>query len=184
MIVILSDVDFKKLSSKLVEPFNESLLQPSSYDLTLSKELCIPIPGRNIDLRTDDPRNSMEPIQFSEYVLKPGKCLLASTVEVVKCPHDLSARVDGKSSIGRLFVAVHVTAGVVDAGWEGQITLEIANHGPWNIVLWAGMPIAQLSYFQLSTECETPYGSPRLKSHYHGQRGPTPAVGKRTSGDS
>lgn len=177
--MILSDVDLKKLTTSLVEPFDIKLLQPSSYDLTLSNELRIPIPGKRIDLRKDDPRECMESIQFSEYVILPGKCILASTNEIVKCPHHLSARVDGKSSIGRLFMAVHVTAGVIDAGWNGQITLEIANHGPWEIVLWAGMSIAQLSYFQLTEICDTPYGSPQLGSHYNGQRGPTPAAGRR-----
>jgi dCTP deaminase len=175
----VSDSDFKKLNINLVEPFDPKRLQPSSYDLTLDGIFLKPIPGKSIDLRVDDPRLALERIESNEYVMKPGACLLGSTIEIVRCPNNLTARVDGKSSIGRLFLAIHVTAGVIDAGWEGQITLEIVNHGPWDITLWKGMPIAQLSYFELNRECETPYGSKALGSHYHGQRGPTSAVGKR-----
>lgn len=179
--MLLNDADFKRLTTSLVSPFRAELVQPSSYDLTLSDEIRIPKVGARIDLRKDDPGQNMDSVTFVEHVVKPGCSLLASTVETVKCPRHLSARVDGKSSIGRLFMAVHVTAGVVDAGWEGQITLEIVNHGVWEVVLWAGMPIAQLSYFQLTGECQIPYGSSNLGSHYHGQRGPTPAVGKRSN---
>ena len=182
----LTDRDFKLFNTNLVEPFNIKSLQPSSYDLSLAGEFLVPIPGnRNhrhtVDLRKNNPRDFMEPVQFEEYVLEPGKCLLGSTIEVVKCPANLTARVDGKSSIGRLFMAIHVTAGVIDAGWRGQITLEIVNHGPWNITLYKGMPIAQLSYFTLSNECDLPYGSPELGSHYWGQMGPTAATGKRST---
>lgn len=177
--MILSDVDLKKLGISIVEPFDESCIQPSSYDLSLGNKIAVPIPYRTIDLRVDEPRDHMRIIEINEYILHPGDCILASTRETVKCPLHLSARVEGKSSLGRLFMAVHITAGVVDAGFVGQITLEIVNHGPWDIVLWPGMKIAQLSYIQMSTECENPYGSPQLGSHYNGQTGPTPASGKR-----
>lgn len=178
---ILSDYDIKKYGEKLVSPFSPSRVQPSSYDLSLDGVFLIPknMLNHSIDLRRDDPKDYMNRIESEEIVLNKGDCLLASTIEVVKCPNNLSARVEGKSSIGRLFLAIHVTAGVIDAGWEGQITLEVVNHGPWSIKLWKGMPIAQLSYFNLTTECDTPYGSSKLGSHYHGQRGPTASAGKR-----
>lgn len=116
---------------------------------------------------------------FSQFELRPDQAILGCTTEIVRCPLDLSARIEGKSSLGRLFLAVHITAGVIDAGFKGQITLEIVNHGPWNIVLYPGMPIAQLSYWTLTSPVEIPYGSSRLGSHYLGQMGPTPASGKR-----
>ena len=95
------------------------------------------------------------------------------------CPSDLVARVEGKSSLGRLFMAVHVTAGWIDSGFTGQITLEIVNHGPWVVVLWPGMPIAQINFARLTRPCLTPYGTPALGSHYQNQKGATSAVGKR-----
>lgn len=177
--MILSDVSLKRLSETIISPFNESRVQPSSYDLTLGGTILAPRPGSRIDLRTDDPADSMDRTDFEDFVLGPGCAVLGTTVEVVRCPLDLSARIEGKSSLGRLFLAVHITAGVIDAGWNGQITLEIVNHGPWEIVLWAGMPIAQVSYWKLSERCETPYGSRELGSHYNGQRGPTAAAGRR-----
>lgn len=177
--MIISDKTIKKLNVKLVEPFDIECVQPSSYDLSLDRFLAHPIPGRNIDMRVDNPRDHMEFTEFDEHILRPGECVLGSTVEVVKCPLDFSSRIEGKSSLGRLFMAVHITAGVIDAGWCGQITLEIVNHGPWNIILYPGMKIAQLSYFQMDSACDVPYGSSSLGSHYNGQSGPTPSVGKR-----
>jgi dCTP deaminase len=118
-------------------------------------------------------------VDFDRYELHPRQSVLACTEEVVRCPLDLSARIEGKSSLGRLFMAVHITAGVIDAGFHGQVTLEIVNHGPWTIVLWPSMPIAQVNYFQMTGPCEVPYGSKKLGSHYLGQRGPTPASGRR-----
>jgi dCTP deaminase len=180
---ILCDRDIVRLRTDLVEPFDSSAVQPSSYDLSLDSLFLKPIPNRRIDLRYTEPSEHMilSDIENEEdvLILRPGECVLGSTIEVVKCPTHLTARVEGKSSIGRVFLAVHVTAGVIDAGWNGQITLEIVNHGNWEIVLWKGMKIAQVSYFPLSGECDVPYGSSALGSHYFGQRGPTAASGKR-----
>ena len=180
--MILSDRDLNCLTTKLIEPFDSKNVQPSSYDVSLDSILLvpkIPINGCKIDLRVDDPKDFMQRIEFDEYVLHPGDCVLGSTVEIIKCPLDLSSRIEGKSSLGRLFMAVHITAGVIDAGWHGQITLEIVNHGTWDIVRWKGMKIAQVSYFKLTNECKIPYGSGNLGSHYLGQSGPTPAAGRR-----
>jgi dCTP deaminase len=85
------------------------------------------------------------------------------------------ARVEGKSTLGRIFLAVHITAGFIDPGFNGKITLEVVNHGPWNLVLWPGMKIAQISFSKMSKECSKPYGSLGLKSHYQGQNGVTAA---------
>lgn len=177
--MILSDVDLIARGDDLIENFDRKCVQPSSYDLSLDGMMAVPIPYKRVDLRYDEPRDFMNFVKFDEHELHPGQAILASTKEVVKCPLDLSARIEGKSSLGRLFLAVHITAGVIDAGFEGQITLEIVNHGPWTVVLHDGMRIAQVSYLQLTRNCTTPYGSEKLGSHYLGQRGPTPASGKR-----
>jgi len=177
--MILSDRDLRERGTSIIAPFTEECVQPSSYDLTLDCKLAVPIPYRTIDLRVDEPREHMKFVDFDSYELLPGQAILACTKEVVKCPLDLSARIEGKSSLGRLFMAVHITAGVIDAGFSGQVTLEVVNHGPWTIVIWSGMKIAQVSYFLLTRACETPYGSSKLGSHYLDQRGPTPATGRR-----
>lgn len=176
---IVSDRILKERGSELVHPFNLSQVQPSSYDLTLFGTIAVPVPGATIDLRIDEPREHMEFLDFESYILKPGASILGATNEVVYCPNDLSARVEGKSSLGRLFMTAHITAGVIDSGFKGQITLEIVNHGPWNIVLWKDMRIAQLSYFSLTAPVDVPYGSPGFGSHYLGQMGPTPSAGRR-----
>lgn len=108
-------------------------------------------------------------------MIHPGQMLLGSTIEYVKIPNWLAARAEGKSSLGRRGLAVHITAGFIDPGFEGQITLELVNHGPKSIVLTPGMPICQLALFRLSSRAARPYGHPDLKSHYQGQTGPTVA---------
>lgn len=179
---VLSDNELLLLREQLIEPFDAKSVQPSSYDVSLDDEILVPMQGRSVDLRLDDPADSMVRSRFKEYTLGPGQAILGSTTEIIRCPSNLSARVEGKSSLGRLFMSVHITAGVIDAGWDGQITLEIVNHGPWDLVLWAGMKIAQISYMTLTSPCKNPYGSQNLGSHYRGQRGPTAAFGKRGAG--
>lgn len=176
---VLSDIDLKEIGPQLISPFKPCRIQPSSYDLSLSDKFAAPRPGYVVDIRKDSPSDYMHFYDAKETIVYPGRSLLAVTQEVIECPSMLSARVEGKSSIGRLFLAIHVTAGVIDAGFKGQITLEIVNHGPWEIVLYEGMRIAQLSYFTMTSPCETPYGSDKLNSHYLGQMGPTPSAGKR-----
>jgi dCTP deaminase len=185
---LLPDHEILRLGRQLIEPFNERCVQPASYDLALHEAgLVPPLRGETIvrsmkpiDLRVDKPREAMTRVSLENgYVLLPGQCLLASTVETIHCASNIVARVEGKSSLGRLFLAVHVTAGWVDAGWSGQITLEVVNHGPWSIKLWAGMKIAQINFTRLAEPCTVPYGSPQLGSHYQAQQGPTAAVGER-----
>jgi dCTP deaminase len=175
---LLPDHEILRMGHTLIEPFDERCVQPASYDLTLHPDaLTPPLTTTTIDLRVDKPREVMTRVSLSDgLTLPPGACLLASTVEIVHCPVDIVARVEGKSSLGRLFLAVHVTAGWVDAGWHGQITLEVVNHGPWTIRLWAGMKIAQVNFTRMASPCAVPYGSPQLGSHYQAQIGPTAAA--------
>jgi dCTP deaminase len=178
-----TDSEILAIASKLISPFDASKVQPASYDLALHPDIRVlsTAAGATVDLRTDDPSLLSYPAEIEPegYHLRPGECVLGSTIESVRCPIDCVARVEGKSSLGRIFLAVHVTAGFVDPGFEGQITLEIVNHSPWNLVLWPGMPIAQINFARTSGPCARPYGSSGLGSHYQGQRGPTPAAGKR-----
>ena len=124
-----------------------------------------------IDLR-DPPTNLTEPITIEPdepFVIHPGEFVLGSTEEYVELPDDLVARIEGKSSLGRLGLIVHATAGFVDPGFRGTLTLEITNLTRVPIKLWAGKPIAQLSFMTLDEAAERPYGHPELGSHYHGQ---------------
>ena len=107
------------------------------------------------------------------FVLHPGEFVLGSTLETVSLPDDLAARVEGKSSLGRLGLLTHATAGFVDPGFTGHVTLELSNVATLPIMLWPGMKIGQLAFFRLSSSSENPYGSERYGSHYQGQRGPT-----------
>jgi dCTP deaminase len=179
----LSDGELLARGPALIQPFDRRRVQPASYDLVLHEELQVPsLEGylTAVDLRKHNPRDLLKPVRIQgSFELPPGGCVLGSTQETVTCPGDLVARVEGKSSLGRLFLAVHITAGWIDSGFTGQITLEIVNHGPWVVVLWPGMPIAQINFAKLSQPCLIPYGSPTLGSHYQGQKGPTPAAGKR-----
>jgi dCTP deaminase len=174
---VLSDISILEYGSRLIEPFDRARVQPASYDLALGDDLLVPKaqPPRSwIDIRHNDPKTYLDSLSLKNgsWGLKPGACVLACTVEQIMVTGDLVARVEGKSSIGRLFVACHCTAGFVDPGWSGRITLEITNHGPWEIILFAGMKIAQVNFTRLDRPCVKPYGSPGLGSHYQGQTGP------------
>jgi dCTP deaminase len=161
-----------------IDPFDEQRVQPASYDLTLHAEALKPVEGNSrIDLRTQHPVDYMERVLIEDgYQLTPGSCILTSTLESVKLGPSIVARVEGKSTLGRLFLAVHITAGFIDPGWNGRITLEVVNHGPLTVVLWPGMKIAQLSFTRMSSESQVPYGSPKLGSHYQGQVGAVAAA--------
>jgi dCTP deaminase len=109
------------------------------------------------------------------FILHPGEFALGSTYEVVGLPDDIAARVEGKSSLGRLGLLTHATAGFIDPGFTGHVTLELANVATLPIKLWPGMKIGQLCFFRLSSAAEHPYGSEKYGSRYQGQRGPTPS---------
>ncbi len=180
----LSDGEIEEYGERLVQPFDIKRVQPSSYDLSLFEEILVPIPYRKIDLRKDKPRDFMRPVRLTDegYELAPRQAILACTAEKVTCPDDIQARAEGKSTNGRIFMTVHVTAGFIDPGWDGRITLEIVNLGPWDITLWPGMPIAQVNFSKLGRPCKRPYGSKEIGSHYQHQMGPEAAAGERDVG--
>lgn len=160
--MILSDVTLHDIIINqkvyLVNPFNEEMLQPNSIDLCLGDELKT-IHGKSIDLSQ------------GSYKIKPNEFLLGSTMEKIHVPRDLVAHIDGKSSIGRLGVFIHVSSGFVDSGFTGNITLEIYNCSDKEFELYHGMPICQIVYETLTTPVKRPYGTNGLNSHYQGSEG-------------
>ena len=180
--MILSDVDLRKRQAidRLLDPFDDSLVQPASVDVRLGHRFQVQVAPRLPTFDAIDPRAGAKGT-WREVVaegdkpmrLRPESFALGHTVETVTVPDDLCAEIRGKSSLGRLGLLIHATAGFLDPGFVGQVTLELANVGRETILLWPGMAIAQVSFAQLSTSAERPYGSPGLGSHYQGQTGPT-----------
>lgn len=158
--MILSDRDIdhiiKSGKAFLVNPYNEENLQPNSVDLTLGEELK-KINGKSIDLRQ------------SSYKIKPNEFLLGSTFEKIHIPYDLCGHIDGKSSIGRLGVFVHISSGFVDSGFTGNVTLEIFNCSDKEFELYHGMPICQIVFETLTSPVQKPYGT--RNNHYQGSEG-------------
>ena len=173
---VLSDGTIRRLVDEgriVIEPWDESLVQPASVDLRLGDSFRVFHNHRvtAIDLR-EPPRNLTEEVRIAEgepFAIHPGEFVLGNTLERVSIPDDVVARIEGKSSIGRLGLIVHATAGFVDPGFQGTLTLEITNLTRVPIKLYAGLPIAQLSFMALDQAAERPYGSPELGSHYQGQ---------------
>lgn len=180
--MILSDRSIRAaLSARriVVEPLDDRDVQPSSVDLRLDKYFRV---FRNDTTPFIDPKEPQEDlteiVEMSEsnaFILHPGEFVLGSTVERVVLPDDLVARLEGKSSLGRLGLLIHSTAGFVDAGWDGHLTLELSNVANLPIALYPGMKIGQISFFEMTTPAEHPYGSTEKGSKYQGQRGPTPS---------
>ena len=160
-----------------VEPFTEAMVQPSSVDVRLDRFFRVFENHKYevIDPSKEQPELTREvavaPDEF--FILHPGEFVLGSTYEYVSLPNDIAARLEGKSSLGRLGLLTHSTAGFVDPGFEGHVTLELSNVATLPIKLWPGMKIGQLCFFQLSSASENPYGSEKYGSRYQGQRGPT-----------
>jgi len=159
-----------------IEPLGENAIQPSSIDLRLAQQFRI---FRNhtrglIDVKEDlsDLTDLVEITGDEPFILHPGEFVLGSTLERVKVPVDLVARIEGKSSLGRLGLLIHSTAGFVDAGWNGQLTLELSNVASLPITLYPGMKIGQISFQQMTTEADAPYGSTSTGSKYQDQEGP------------
>ena len=173
---ILAEIEAKRIS---VEPYDESMIQPSSIDFRLDRYFRVFENHRypHIDPAADqsDLTREVEPVGDEPFILHPGEFVLGSTLEVVSLPDDLAARVEGKSSLGRLGLLTHATAGFVDPGFSGHVTLELANVATLPIKLYPGMKIGQLCFFRLSSPAEHPYGSAKYGSRYQGQRGPTPS---------
>ncbi len=162
-----------------IDPYDESLIQPSSVDVRVDRFFRVFHNNRYpfIDVREEqeDLTELVEVEDESPFVLHPGEFVLGSTLERVTLPDDLVARLEGKSSLGRLGLLIHSTAGFIDPGWDGHVTLELANVANLPITVYPGMKIGQLSFVQLSEPAEHPYGSDGLGSKYQGQRGPTPS---------
>lgn len=173
---ILSEIDQQRIK---VEPYDESMIQPSSIDIRLDRFFRVFENHKypHIDPAADqsDLTRMVEPEGDDAFILHPGEFVLGSTYEVVTLPDDLAARVEGKSSLGRLGLLTHATAGFVDPGFSGHVTLELANVATLPIKLYPGMKIGQLCFFRLSTPSLHPYGSAKYGSRYQGQRGPTPS---------
>lgn len=162
-----------------IEPLGEGCIQPSSVDLHVDKyfRLFRNHTSRVIDVR-EDQEDLTELVDIGDVdplILHPGEFLLGSTLEKITLPNDLVARLEGKSSLGRLGLLIHSTAGFVDAGWDGHLTLELSNVANLPITIYAGMKIGQISFLQMTTAADKPYGSDGLKSKYQGQWGPTPS---------
>jgi len=178
--VLLSDRDIKaEIDGGRVrlQPYDEAMVQPSSIDVRLDKYFRLfdnhkypfidpaqeqPDLTRLIEVERDEP-----------FILHPGEFVLGSSFEIVTLPDDLAARLEGKSSLGRLGLLTHSTAGFVDPGFSGHVTLELSNAATLPIKLWPGMRVGQLCFFRLSSPTEHPYGSAKYGSRYQGQRGPT-----------
>ena len=162
-----------------VEPYDERMLQPSSLDVRLDRYFRVFDNSRytHIDpaIRQDELTSLVVVDGEEPFVLHPGEFVLGSTFERVELPDDLAGRLEGKSSLGRLGLLTHSTAGFIDPGFRGHITLELSNVANLPITLWPGMKIGQLCLFRLSSPAEHPYGSERAGSRYQGQRGPTPS---------
>ncbi|MBI2684114.1 MAG: dCTP deaminase [Actinobacteria bacterium] len=181
--MILSDGTIRELlaTGRLsIAPIEPDQVQPASVDVRLGDRFLV---FRNHTIASIDPfatsPDLMQTVQVAAgepFILHPGEFVLGSTLEVVTLPDDLVARVEGKSSLGRLGLLIHATAGFVDPGFSGQVTLEFSNVSPLPIKLWPLMRIGQLSFQHLDRPCERPYGHPELGSKYAGQLGP---VGSR-----
>ncbi len=160
-----------------LEPLNMELIQPSSMDVRLDRFFRLfdnhKYPFIDPREQQDDLTRFVEVDKDEAFILHPGEFVLGSTFEFVSLPNDIAARLEGKRSLGRLGLLTHSTAGFVDPGFQGHVTLELSNTATLPIKLWPGMKIGQLCFFQLSSESENPYGSSKYGSRYQGQRGPT-----------
>jgi dCTP deaminase len=178
--VLLSDRDIRsELESGRVglDPLDLGMVQPSSVDVRLDRffRLFDNHKYQHIDPALDQPdlTRLVEVDATEPFVLHPGEFVLGATFEVVTLPDDVAARLEGKSSLGRLGLLTHSTAGFIDPGFSGHVTLELSNVATLPITLWPGMKIGQLCFFRLSSPAEHPYGSDKYGSRYQGQRGPT-----------
>ncbi|MDQ2850207.1 dCTP deaminase [Dermatophilaceae bacterium Sec6.4] len=178
--MLLSDRDIRAqidAGRVRIDPYDATMIQPSSIDIRMDRYFRLFDNHKYpfIDPAADqaDLTRLVEAEPGEPFVLHPGEFVLGSTYEQVTLPDDVAARVEGKSSLGRLGLLTHATAGFVDPGFSGHVTLELSNVATLPIKLWPGMKIGQLCFFQLSSPAENPYGSAKYGSHYQNQRGPT-----------
>jgi dCTP deaminase len=180
--VILSDRSIREAATAgriVIDPFDDALIQPSSVDVRVSNLFRV---FRNHTAGIIDVKENLEDLteliaipDEGVFILHPGEFVLGSTLERVALADDLVGRVEGKSSLGRLGLLIHSTAGFVDAGFDGHITLELSNVASLPITIYPGMKIGQVSFMEMTTPAERPYGKGAVGSKYQGQRGPTPS---------
>jgi len=181
--MVLSDRTIRRLLDEGhigIEPYDDDLLQPSSVDVRVDRFFRVFRNSRYpfIDVKEpmEDLTELVEIIDDSQpFILHPGEFVLGSTLERITLPDDLVARLEGKSSLGRLGLLIHSTAGFIDPGWDGHVTLELSNVANLPITIYYAMKIGQISFVQLTEPAETPYGANGLGSKYQGQAGPTPS---------
>jgi dCTP deaminase len=180
--MLLSDRDIKSEIDKgrvVLEPYDLNMIQPSSVDVRLDRLFRTFENHKyaHIDPSENQPELTREvAVEGNDpFILHPGEFVLGSTYEVISLPDDIAGRLEGKSSLGRLGLLTHSTAGFIDPGFSGHVTLELSNVATLPIKLWPGMKIGQLCLFRLESPAEHPYGSAVYGSRYQGQRGPTPS---------
>jgi dCTP deaminase len=178
--VVLSDRTIRRLIDEGrigIDPFDGALVQPSSVDMRVDRYFRVfrnsRYPYIDVKIEQEDLTELVEAVDGEPFILHPGEFVLGSTLERVTLPDDVVGRLDGKSSLGRLGLLIHSTAGFIDPGWDGHVTLELSNVANLPITIYPGMKIGQLSFVQLSEPAETPYGAGLLGSKYQGQQGPT-----------
>ena len=180
--MVLSDRTIRRLIAEGrigIDPYEESLLQPASVDVRVDRYFRVFRNSRYPYIDVKEPQDELTELIEIEpdtpFILHPGEFVLGSTLERVRLPDDLVARLEGKSSLGRLGLLIHSTAGFIDPGWDGHVTLELSNVANLPITIYYAMKIGQLSFVQLTEPAERPYGSGGLGSKYQGQKGPTPS---------
>lgn len=177
--MILSDRSIKEAiaAGRIgIDPLMDDAIQPSSVDVRLGGQFRVFANHRypHIDVRTEQPElTELVEVDEGPFVLHPGEFVLGATLERITLPADVVARLEGKSSLARLGLVIHSTAGFIDAGFDGDVTLELSNVATLPILLYPGMKIAQFAFFMLDRPAENPYGSGASGSKYQGQRGPT-----------
>ena len=180
--MVLSDRTIRALIDEgriEIDPYDPGLLQPSSVDVRVDRYFRVFRNSRYpfIDVKAEQEglTEIVEVENDEPFILHPGEFVLGSTLERVRLPDDLVARLEGKSSLGRLGLLIHSTAGFIDPGWNGHVTLELSNVANLPVTIYPEMKIGQISFVQLSEPAETPYGTGEIGSKYQGQRGPTPS---------
>jgi dCTP deaminase len=181
--MVLSDRTIRRLLEEGrigIDPYADELIQPSSLDVRVDRYFRVFRNSRYPYIDVKEPMEDLtELVEVSDeeqpFILHPGEFVLGSTLERITLPDDLVARLEGKSSLGRLGLLIHSTAGFIDPGWDGHVTLELSNVANLPITIYTGMKIGQLSFVQLTEAAENPYGSSVLGSKYQGQAGPTPS---------
>jgi len=180
--VVLSDATIVRALAEgriEIDPYDESLLQPSSVDVRVDKYFRVfhnaRYPYIDVKLPQEELTEEVEIQGDQPFILHPGEFVLGSTLERVSLPDDLVARLEGKSSLGRLGLLIHSTAGFIDPGWDGHVTLELSNVANLPITIYPEMKIGQISFMQMTEPATTPYGSAGIGSKYKGQTGPTPS---------